>query len=54
MSPSRTRTADQGDGKDSKSDVSLLNKNVSIPSSPAENERDPASYTARYMPKKRG
>lgn len=54
MSPYRqTLTADSGDNKDSKSDIKLAVTNSKIPSSPAEGERDPASYTARYLPKKR-
>lgn len=56
LTPHRqTLTSDKGDGKDSKSEISLPGKNTKIPSSPAEGERDPAvaSYTARYMPKKR-
>jgi hypothetical protein len=32
-------------------DRELDNKNVKIPSSPAEGQQDPASYTANYMPK---
>lgn len=48
--PSRTRTADVGNVKDSKSETSLLNKNVKIPSSPAKGAANPASYTASYLP----
>ena len=54
MSPYRqTLTSDKGDTKDSKSEVTLNNKNVKIPSKTAENENDPANYTAKYLPKKR-
>lgn len=56
LSPYRqTLTTDKGDGKDSKTEASLPVKNTKIPARPAEGERDPAvaSYTARYMPKKR-
>jgi len=54
LSPYRqTNTSDRGDVKDSKTDLSNPEKNVKIPSMPAEGERDPASYTYRYMPKKR-
>ena len=51
----QTLTSDRGNNKDSKSEVSLPTNNTKIPSSPAEGERDPAvaSYTAKYMPKKR-
>lgn len=50
LSPNRTRTSDRGDNKDTKSEVSLYNKNTKIPSSPAKDSSDPASYTARYLP----
>lgn len=56
LTPNRqTLTSDRGNAKDSKTEISLTDKNIKIPSSPAEGERDPAvaSYTARYMPKKR-
>ena len=48
--PGRTRTTDLGNKKDSKSETSLLNKNVKIPSSPAKGAANPASYTANYLP----
>jgi hypothetical protein len=50
LSPGRTLTSDRGNKKDTRSDVSLLNKNVKIPSSPAKGASDPASYTANYLP----
>lgn len=50
FSPSRTRTADLGNKKDSKSETSLTNHNTKIPSSPASGAKDPASYTANYLP----
>jgi hypothetical protein len=50
FAPGRTRTADLGNKKDTKSETSLLNKNVKIPSSPAKGATDPASYTANYLP----
>jgi hypothetical protein len=54
MSPYRqTSTTDKGDNKDVKSEISLPTVNVKIPASTAEGEKDPASYTARYLPKKR-
>ena len=54
LSPYRqTSTADIGNNKDSKSNVGLPTQNVRIPSSPAEGAKDPANYTAMYMPKKR-
>lgn len=55
LSPYRqTSTTDAGNNKDSKTSLELPSKNVRIPSSPAEGERDPAvgSYTARYLPKR--
>lgn len=48
--PSRTHTADIGNGKDSKSETSLTGKNMKIPSSPAKGAANPASYTAAYLP----
>ena len=56
MSPERqTRTSDRGDSKDSKTELNLPDKNIKIPSKPAEGEPDPAvaSTTAKYLPKKR-
>jgi hypothetical protein len=55
MGPSRqTRTTDRGDAKDSKTELSLPDKNTVIPSSPAEDHRDPATpYTSRYLAKLR-
>lgn len=50
FSPGRTRTADLGNQKDTKSETELQNKNVRIPSSPAKGASDPASYTANYLP----
>ena len=38
-------------GKYEKGDRELPTKNVKIPSSPAKGQKDPASYTAQYMPK---
>jgi hypothetical protein len=51
--PGRTRKTDKGDGKDSKSVSSLNNSNTKIPAVPAEGHKDPANYTANYLPKKR-
>lgn len=52
QSPARqTTTTDRGDQKDSKTVLSNPDKNIRIPSKPAEKERDPASYTYRYLPK---
>jgi len=50
FSPGRMRTTDKGNRKDSKSETSLLNKNVKIPSLPAKGVANPASYTANYLP----
>lgn len=49
----QTRTSDRGDNKDAKSETSLPDKNIKIPSKTVEKMRDPASYTALYLPKKR-
>jgi len=56
LSPYRqTLTTDKGDAKDSKTEVKLADKNIKIPSTPAEGEKDPAvaSYTHKYMPKEK-
>lgn len=50
FSPNRTRTADIGNKKDTKSETTLSDKNVKIPSMPAKGVKDPASYTAAYLP----
>ncbi len=50
FTPGRTRTADKGNKKDTSSETSLKNQNTKIPSSPAVNHKDPASYTAAYLP----
>jgi len=55
ISPLRqTRTSDLGNKKDSDGDRELLNTNTTIPSSPAQGDRDPSveKGTARYLPKK--
>jgi len=49
-SPKDTRLSDHGDKKMVSGDRSLTNKNVKIPASPAVNHKDPASYTANYLP----
>lgn len=49
-SPSNTRRSDIGNGKLSTGDRSLKNVNVKIPAAPATNCKDPASYTANYLP----
>ena len=49
-SPARTRTTDIGNKKDTKSETSLGNTNVKIPSSPAVGASSPANYTANYLP----
>lgn len=46
-----TRSSDHGDGKMVPGDRSLKNVNVVIPSSPDVTRKDPASYTADYLPK---
>jgi hypothetical protein len=50
-SPARTRTSDLGNGKLSPGDRSLKNVNTKIPATPAVTRKDPASYTADYLPK---
>lgn len=50
-SPIRTRISDLGNQKMSKGDRVLNNTNVTIPSSPAVGHKDPATYTAAYLPK---
>ena len=50
LRPGETRKSDLGNGKLAEGDRELLNKNISIPSSPAKDARDPASYTAKYLP----
>jgi hypothetical protein len=50
-SPARTRTADLGNNKLAPTDTKLKNINTKIPASPAVNHKDPASYTAGYLPK---
>lgn len=47
---SQTHTSDVN-GKPNKGDRVLNNVNVAIPSSPAVNQKDPAAYTAQYLPK---
>ena len=52
-SPGRqTRGSDHGDQKIQKGDRELTGKNVKIPSKPAKDAADPASYTYRYLPKR--
>lgn len=54
MSPYRqTLTTDKGNARDSKTENNLPTSNTKIPSDPAKDDKDPASYTARYLPKKR-
>jgi hypothetical protein len=48
----QTRTSDMGNKKDSSGDRSLNNSNTVIPSSPNVTHKDPANYTADYLPKK--
>ena len=49
-----TVTSDDGKGKLIKGDRKLLNKNVKIPSMPADKEKSPAvsNYVHRYLPKR--
>ena len=49
-SPARTRTADLGNQKLAPTESKLKNVNVKIPASPAVGAKDPASYTASYLP----
>lgn len=54
----QTRTSDRGDGKDSKSESELSNKNTKIPSKPDVEAKSPSiyspqkDYTKNYLPKK--
>lgn len=56
----QTRTSDFGNGKDSKSETELNNKNVKIPSSPSVDAKNPSiytpqkDYTKNYLPRKKG
>jgi hypothetical protein len=53
QSPHRqTKTTDLGNVRDNKTEISNPEKNVKIPASPAEGDRDPAvaAGTARYLP----
>jgi hypothetical protein len=50
-SPARTRTSDLGNGKIGPGDRSLKNVNIKIPAVPNATRKDPASYTADYLPK---
>lgn len=50
-SPYRTRLSDIGNKKLSAGDRVLNNTNVKIPSVPAVGQADPATYTAKYLPK---
>lgn len=49
-SPARTRTADLGNKKLASTESKLKNVNTAIPASPNVDAKDPASYTAKYMP----
>jgi len=49
---SQTKLSDHGAKKNVKGDRELTNKNIKIPAKPAEGQRDPAKYTANYLPKK--
>ena len=50
-SPARTRTADLGNKKLAPTESKLKNVNTVIPSGKNFIDKDPASYTAKYMPK---
>jgi len=50
-SPQMTRLSDIGNKKLSAGDRVLNNTNVKIPSVPAVGQADPATYTAKYLPK---
>lgn len=51
-SPGQTRLSDLGNKKLSAGDRELKNTNIKIPSVPATGAADPASYTAKYLPKR--
>lgn len=46
----QTKLSDHGKGKHVKGDRELLNKNVKIPAKTVEGQKDPAKYTAKYLP----
>jgi hypothetical protein len=50
-SPARTRTADLGNRKLAPTESKLKNVNTVIPAVPNVTRKDPASYTADYLPK---
>jgi hypothetical protein len=50
-SPARTRTADLGNKKLAPTESKLKNVNTAIPALPNANAKDPATYTAKYLPK---
>ena len=50
-SPARTRTADLGNKKLAPTESKLKNINTEIPAGKNYIDKDPATYTARYMPK---
>lgn len=50
-SPSQQTHLSNVDGKNVEGDRSLTDKQINIPASPAVSHKDPASYTAQYLPK---
>ncbi|NBO99779.1 MAG: hypothetical protein EBU90_06585 [Proteobacteria bacterium] len=48
---SQTKLSDVGNKKLDSGDRELNNTNTKIPSSPAVGQKDPASYTAQYLPR---
>jgi hypothetical protein len=50
-SPARTRTADLGGNKLAPTESKLKNVNTAIPSGKNYIDKDPATYTAKYLPK---
>lgn len=48
---SQTQMSDVGNKKLNKGDRNLTDTNIKIPAAPAVNHKDPASYTAQYLPK---
>lgn len=51
VSTQQTKLSDVGNGKLSQGDRELTDTNIKIPSEPVASHKDPASYTASYLPK---
>lgn len=53
MPGTHTHKSDHGGKKNVPGDRTLLNKNTKIPAQEAEKHKDPATYTAMYLPKEK-